>query len=85
MRMHTGGCKQHAGIDRGNVVGRAALALTGAGDDYLRDPGPASPLQHLGQIVAKAIVAQVRADIDEFHGVHHNDDVVNATQERIGS
>ena len=86
MRMHTGSRKQYAGILRSDIVGRPALTFAGAGHDHLRDAGRPSALQHLRKIVPEAIVAQIRADIDEFHGTHHDAaNLVNATQARTCS
>ena len=68
MRMHAGGGEQHAGM-RARELDRLARAfLARAGHDDLRDAGGRGALQDGVAVGVEAVVREIGADVDQFHG-----------------
>ncbi len=70
--MHSGGREQHAGMRGGDVMGGQTLGFARTRDDHLCDAGCPGPLENLLEIVTKAVVTQISADVDELRGMHHD-------------
>src|SRR5690606_11688474 len=67
MRMQSRGGEQAIRMLRMQVEGRARALEAAAGDDHALHAGHRGPLQHLLQVVLKALVRKVHADVDQLH------------------
>ena len=66
--MHASGREQNAGSGAGDLKRLPRTLATGAGHDQLHDTRRLRPGQHRIEVVGETFVAEISADIDEFHG-----------------
>ena len=67
VRMHARGGEQFARVRAREFKGFRRMLAAGPGDHHLHDASITGALQHRFTVVAKAVVRQVRTDIDQFH------------------
>jgi hypothetical protein len=65
--MHTGGCEQFTRMSVRQFQGGLAAFCTGAGDNYLHDPGIVCACEYFAAVFVERVVCQVTANVNQIH------------------
>jgi hypothetical protein len=84
VRMHAGGRIKEARVGTGDFQRLPGALAAGAGHHHPDDACFARTREHGGEIVRETLVAQVGADVDQVHGIAHENPAAILV-ERCGS